>query len=498
MRGKRSSKKGRGAMKKNLSVLFSVLVSLVVLFSNVAVAKAPPKPPADCGKDADHDGWCVADPDRGNKLVGEKDCNDVDPKVNPGATEVLDDGIDQDCVDGDLKAQANIKAWGCSSAKCVQRVQDEIAACNAVADKCTVNHSSGRFVLAWGAYMVDSDCDGVREVLDQAGKDAYDLKVKQGFHCVSERRSSGAKKSGSGKPGSGGASGKPAVAPKSDPKVGELEGKVGELDSSVKILGGQVSGLVDQFDGFDADLDALDNALKGEAAMRVTADQVLSGQISELSGKHDTLDSKVNNIDSDLDSTYVLAKDASESAEAAHSTGVSAGLDVGVMVIGQSDIKLKGGQQARPGVAPTLLVGGHVGAETESGLYRALGAVGVPYETAPEGNTENGFLVTLGAEALFKVSSRGSAHSIGPVVRFIQHESGGDVLGVNAMSRGGSAGVAYELAPAWGRFRTPVHASLEAGYEQLGTKGKNFTAIGNAPMALLTVTFGAGVGSANR
>lgn len=482
-------------MKKNLSVLFSVLVSLVVLFCNSAVAKAPPKPPADCGKDADKDGWCVEDADRANKLVGNRDCNDADAQVNPGATEIMDDGIDNDCVDGDLELPKNLKAFGCSSAKCVSRVQKEIEACDANNGKCVVNYTSGQFVMEWGTYFVDTDCDGVREVLDQAGKDAYDLKVKQNFRCAGEHRH-GAKKAGSGSTGAAGTSGKPAES-KSDPKVGELEGKVGELDSSVKVLGGQVSGFADQVEGFDADLDALGEAIEIEAQNRAKADSELGDRLDDQEDGLAKHDKWISEVKVSADEAGAVATAALDSAAEAHSTGVSAGLDVGVMVIGQSDIKLKAGQQARPGVAPTLLVGGHVGAETESGLYRALGAVGVPYETAPAGNTENGFLITVAAEMLLKVS-KGSAHSVGPIVRFIQHESGGDVLGVNAMSRGGTVGVAYAFEPAWGRFRTPAHVSLEGGGEQLGTKGDNFTAIGNASMALLTVTFGAGVGSANR
>lgn len=476
-------------MKNVLSVL--VLAAMVCLFVNSAAAK-PPKPPADCGLDADHDGWCVEDPDRGDKLVGEKDCNDADPKVNPGANEVMDDGIDNDCVDGDLEAPANIKAWGCSSAKCVSRVLKEIEAC-AASTGCTVNYSSGKFVLAWSNYFIDSDCDGVRGVLDQDEKDAYDLNVKQGFHCVSERRSGGAKKAGgSGSSGSGGAS-KPAET-KSDPKVGELEGKVGELGGRVVTLETGMTGLSGQVDGFAADLDALDEALEAETEARTKADTGLSERLDRQADVLISHGGRLNSVEESSESAQTMASSALDSAAAAHSSGVSAGLDVGVMLIGQSDIKLRNGQQARPGVAPTLLVGGHVGAETESGLYRALGAVGVPYEVSPDGNTENGFLVTLGAEVLWKLS-RGSAHSVGPIVRFVQHESGGDVLGVNAMSRGGTVGVAYEFAPAWGRFRTPAHISLEGGGEQLGTKGDNFTALGNAPMALLTLTFGAGVGS---
>jgi VCBS repeat-containing protein len=41
--------------------------------------------------DGDGDGW----------FISQGDCDDADPTINPGATEICGDGIDQDCFDGD-------------------------------------------------------------------------------------------------------------------------------------------------------------------------------------------------------------------------------------------------------------------------------------------------------------------------------------------------------------------------------------------------------------
>jgi len=475
-------------MKRVLSVLF-VLAAIVGLNFNVlnSASAKPVHPPADCGKDSDKDGWCVKDPDRGNKLVGTEDCNDADNKVNPGATEVLNDGIDNDCDGGDLESNKFDKNFGCYTAKCTRILDAEIAVCEADATKCVVNFSDGKFVPSWGNYFVDTDCNGVREVLDQAGKDAFDLKVKTtGFRCPSERRY-GAKKAGAG------AASKPA-----DPL---FEERLGKAETGITELGGRTDKIGSDLIGLVGDLGDLDKALEEEAKAREEGDAALSERISAVSVRTTENLDAIDGVRSRVEGAEGTALAALKNAEAAHTTGVSAGVDVGFALIGQSTVSLKGGKEARPGLAPTILIGGHVGAELENGLYRAFGAVGVPYEEAPKGNTENGLLLTAGVESLFKLS-RGSAHSVGPIVRFIQHESGGDVLGVNAMSRGAMGGVAYEFDPQFGSFRVPMHISLEGGAEQAGTQGhddgSSFRAIGVVPVGMLSFTLGAGTGSATR
>ncbi len=60
--------------------------------------------------DADGDGFS---PDGGD--CGEVDCDDTDPAVNPGATEICDDGIDNDC-DGDIDAADSDCGDNCTDA----------------------------------------------------------------------------------------------------------------------------------------------------------------------------------------------------------------------------------------------------------------------------------------------------------------------------------------------------------------------------------------------
>jgi len=63
-----------------------------------------PDPPGPSCQAADGDGFedaaCNSDP-----AAGGGDCNDADPSVNPGATDVCGDGIDQDCSGKDRKCR---------------------------------------------------------------------------------------------------------------------------------------------------------------------------------------------------------------------------------------------------------------------------------------------------------------------------------------------------------------------------------------------------------
>jgi len=57
------------------------------------------------GRDTDRDGFPVGGPDGAPQ--GSADCNDGDSGVFPGATDVPDNGIDEDCVGGDLRCDAD-------------------------------------------------------------------------------------------------------------------------------------------------------------------------------------------------------------------------------------------------------------------------------------------------------------------------------------------------------------------------------------------------------
>lgn len=482
---------------------FCLFVILAAVCAANAAFAAPPKPPADCGVDSDRDGWCVEDPSRtdaGGKagyLVGAEDCNDADAAVNPGATEKVGDGIDNDCdtTTQDGKPAFDVGKFNCGGRRCradraddVKRVEANVAACNASTTTCQVNFTNGTFVPAWGHYIVDDDCDGVIDILDQAGKDAYDAKVRQGFRCVSVSSPSCKKGNCPPKRGKGK---KPAAVV--DPKLGE---RLGTLEETVKPLPSAVADLRNRVEGHDtliadnADrLDGLDTALNLETAERKAADEQ-ERRIRETNDNK--LSSYIAVTAETANSARQIAGDALDLTVETRSVGFNGGLDVGMLLIGQQNIMLKGDQVARGAFAPTAYFGLHLGVELEKSIFRAFGGVGLPIEEGPFGDTEVGMLWTLGVEAMWKLAEE---HSLGARVRYLDHESGGSVLGARGKSRGGGGGLVYEYAPGLGRFRFPVQVSLEILGEQIGTQGDNFEALGVGPVGLISLTFGPGLGT---
>jgi hypothetical protein len=57
----------------------------------------PPPPEEPPCADLDGDGYLPCDCAPEGTPAGTLDCNDADPEVHPGAEEICDDGVDQDC-----------------------------------------------------------------------------------------------------------------------------------------------------------------------------------------------------------------------------------------------------------------------------------------------------------------------------------------------------------------------------------------------------------------
>jgi len=89
--------------------------------------------------DKDFDGYVSA-------ALGGTDCNDLDPAIHPGAPEKCSDGIDQDCVDGDLS--------------CIGLVDDDSDGYPVAFDCNDDNKNIYPGAPEFCNYM-DNDCDGV-------------------------------------------------------------------------------------------------------------------------------------------------------------------------------------------------------------------------------------------------------------------------------------------------------------------------------------------------
>jgi len=99
--------------------------------------------PYDNCLDRDGDGWTTC----------ESDCNDADPAVNPGAAEICDDTIDNNC-DGVINE-------GCEV--CFDNDGDGWTTCDNDCDDANRFINPGRTDTSgrWGRDGVDNDCDGV-------------------------------------------------------------------------------------------------------------------------------------------------------------------------------------------------------------------------------------------------------------------------------------------------------------------------------------------------
>lgn len=478
---------------------FSVSVfTFVALFATDAVAQAT------YTLDADGDGYGTnvsgaPTLDAATRPAGyaesADDCDDANAQVHPGAKELLDDDVDNDC-DGDQAvspAAGVLRAFGCSpsNSAAVSRLIKEIARCTAATALCTVNMTAGKFNTSAGSYFLDENCDGVREVIDQASKDRLDELARRGAGCKTAPARRGHRGSGKGK-----GKGTKSAPPAPDPKVTEIDGKVTTLATDVVAVTGRV-GAVETL------LIKVDDAMTG---VKTTLGDHET-RIGALEKGAEETDTELTTIRQQNADTETIARSAETNADlavgrssVALSSGVSAGLTVGYLVKAGRGVSFNG-ETLRGSSSGSIMFQGQVGAELPWGMVEAVGGVGVKlHEQSPDGG---GLLFKGGGELLFKLGNPVSALGLG--VGYLGDLSGGKVSGASAESRGGYGEFIYQFSPGDGDGATRFNAlrvSLGAGYESLGTRGRNvtgeFNADGQAPYVMAYFGTGGGVGANRR
>lgn len=489
------------SMKK--LVFVATLVASFSFFTVSAFAqKASPK--MTCETDDDGDGYCADDKD--NKFF---DCNDKNPSVHPGAKEVWDNGVDEDCDDSDsiTPPAPVLKAFGVNGAdkKAVTRHLKEIERCDN-ADECQVDKTKGRFRTSEGFYFVDKNCDGIREVLDQDEYDEVKALEARGAKCKAIHRGGGhkhkkAKKKAVGLPGSptsteaepdaavkkaqttADAASKEAAEAKvqADAAKGKAEAALraaAEATTKAEEVGEQADAADELLKQHTGEIGGLSEAMKAEIAARKAADEALGARV---------------------DATRGLAVSTAGTVVEMRRSGPLAEVYFGGGVLGQRDITLrKDGKVVGIGRgtgAYGMVLGVNLGAETPTGRLNAFGLAS-SISDAAAGGREDGVLWQAGAEYALRV---GEGMFVGPHVLFQSHEAGGDILHSNAVARGIGAGLTFVLTGS-GQTRFGLLARLTAGYEKFGTTGTGssvVSAVDGGPFVMfsLGVLFGVGAPS---
>lgn len=487
-------------------VFLAAITASATAFGQAVPPVPPPPPPAPPASaplcvDDDRDGHFAAVPCTmaNGHVTGSNakfDCDDHNSAIKPGGVEVAGNAFDEDC-DGTVNpfVADSYAKFGCSKTDlgCQKRIDAEIVTCTAAgAANCTVSWSTGTLILRNG-YKRCHTCAGFK-IMSPAAYDTYQQELKDGQHQCRPAAtprcdpSTGTGCSNNPRPRPSGTR-RATVAPPRDDK--KLDEEIAARIKGDKALDGRLGKAEDLLGDVDARTVELEDGLAAEIARATAAEEALGFRVD---GVEDT----ANRGLSLAEQAGRLALQADGKASIALKSGVELGLDVGLGFKAQNAITLKGDGTARGSVAPALMVNLHIGGETSSAIYRLIGGIGLPFEEGPDDSADAGFMWTVGAQSLWKVSP---TVALGITGRYLDHESGGSVIGTNARSRGGSGGFALQFAPevAVGGFRfNAITFTAEMGGESLGTKGETNEVLASGLYGLFTLSTGIGYGPSER
>ncbi len=455
------------------------LVSCLLIVSVNAFAAEPKRASKAHGcpqtDDADGDGYCAAPSTiKPADVAGTGyDCDDNVSSTHPGARDVMNDGVDNDC-DGDefdSPPKAVLKAFGCSETNevAIKHLVKEIGICEGAAE-CRLDKVKGKFITDSGFYFLDTNCDGVREVLDEAAKKIRDEEIRKFGDCSKYKPTShkgkGVYKGKRRAKSRVSATATPSVQLSHDPTATALANAAGaEARQAMEAANAASAKSIDLFGQAQAGLEDLEGQLGKETKAREAGDAALGKRIDVVRG----------NVDKVAHVAHVAIKEAARSASMAPL--VEIGLVGGVVVqSGMPLMSMKTGKHigiARGFVAPGLGVNFNLGVENLYGRFNGFAVLQQSWDqkSGTESGWDDGVIWQTGVEAAFRLGS--SSTYLGPHLLYQQHEAGGNVLGANVASRGVGAGVTFVTTNCDGPVKYGFQARLTGGYEALGTSGKN-------------------------
>ena len=403
--------------------------------------------------DADADGFFADDPD-----PRTLDCNDdatTGPTVFPGAIEVAEDGLDQNCNGwGDELLPATLAACECSAGSKAAGVYAQEIAIASVNANLTFVRVTCEFVAADGYQFLDLNRDGIRQVLDQNLHDAAKYPRSSG---VSTRTVDRKVKKAADEVRSEYKAADTALSDRLDAEVRERESLAQE---SARI----------ERESRSRDARIEREAIE-ETRLRREEDKRIERQAA--ADALTALDA-ANSAASDASDANRVGTSARRIADEANSNSgyFRAGIG-GLLIAGQTDVTfdvLNDDDEVETMTARGNTAGG-LAINLEWGTTTPLAEVGgfamlSPIQDESSDGSETGLGLQVGGSGVG--CFYGGPACLGGWGAFTLHHAGGDVLGANVTSLGGAGGA--EL-----RLRVPIEGPLDVVWvTRAGIGGENW------------------------
>lgn len=429
--------------------------------------------------DADKDGFCAfvgASTAASTGYSGAIDCDDTHANMNPGLTEVVGDGIDQDCSGSDsvfpvsdptvARYRANFGSWNANT------FITEYDRCKAATGRCSVDSVAGKFVIK------DTEKDAFLDIYQGTSKILRADGVRE---VVTLEEASHFRPGGTVAVGSGGIGTKTAIRIADERAAAAVRPLREEMLAADVLLDGRVDAL-----------ESVDEAITGVVNDHGSAIESLE---SGLAAEHDDLVDEARmrlaedeRIERKADVAWSVADYALDTANIAQSHGpLLEAYALGGMVIGTS--VNDDGDVARNSF------GGGAGGGLNFGLdgsgYRVNGFADIV--VGADGGSGPAHSEAIGAEATF--APGGSDFHLGPFAAYSQRSTQVNALESQVVGRNPLLGlsVAAPFAPK-GAAHGLFQARVGCGPEFIGMAGDSVTS-GVGLGCRATVGIGGGVGA---